>query len=53
MYLQDVFTVQANLTGNPSISIPIKPGFPIGAQFLGKFGRDAEIISFANYIKKI
>ena len=53
MYLQDVFTVQSNLTGHPSISIPIKSNFPVGAQFIGNFGDDSNLISFANYIKSI
>jgi aspartyl-tRNA(Asn)/glutamyl-tRNA(Gln) amidotransferase subunit A len=38
MYLSDVFTVPANLTGNPSLSIPV--GFaagnlPVGMQIIG------------------
>ena len=53
MYLQDVFTVQSNLTGHPSISIPIKSNFPVGAQLIGDFGDDSNLISFANYITSI
>ena len=53
MYLQDIFTVQSNLTGHPSISIPIKPNVPVGAQFIANFGDDSNLISFANYIKSI
>jgi aspartyl-tRNA(Asn)/glutamyl-tRNA(Gln) amidotransferase subunit A len=38
MYLSDVFTVTANLSGNPSLSVPV--GFtgaelPVGMQFIG------------------
>jgi aspartyl-tRNA(Asn)/glutamyl-tRNA(Gln) amidotransferase subunit A len=39
MYLADLFTVQANLAGNPAISIPLfknEQGLPIGMQLLGK-----------------
>ena len=39
MYMQDIFTVHANLTGNPAISIPFamhSNGLPYGLQFIGK-----------------
>lgn len=39
MYLSDIFTISANLTGIPAISIPCgfsKSGLPIGLQILGK-----------------
>ena len=39
MYLNDIFTVSANISGNPAISIPIgldKSGLPIGAQIITK-----------------
>jgi len=53
MYLQDIFTVQSNLTGHPSISIPIKQNVPVGAQFIANLGDDSNLISFANYITSI
>jgi aspartyl-tRNA(Asn)/glutamyl-tRNA(Gln) amidotransferase subunit A len=37
MYLQDIFTVHANLTGNPAISLPIghhSNGLPFGIQVM-------------------
>ena len=55
LYLQDVFTVQANLSGNPAISIPIfkyKNDGPVGAQLIGKTGKDRELLAFGNYILK-
>ena len=55
LYLQDVFTVQANLSGNPAISIPIfkyKNDSPVGAQLIGKTGKDRELLSFGNHILK-
>ena len=55
LYLQDVFTVQANLTGNPAISIPIyqyKKDAPIGGQLIGKKGKDKELLMISNYILK-
>src|SRR5690554_7713589 len=39
MYLQDIYTVQANLSGNPAISLPIgkhSNGMPFGLQLIGK-----------------
>lgn len=37
MYLADLFTVQANLAGNPAISLPLgktKEGLPFGIQLM-------------------
>ncbi|MEY3968132.1 MAG: hypothetical protein RL137_1037 [Bacteroidota bacterium] len=39
MYLQDIFTVHANLTGNPAISIPFgvhSNGLPFGIQLMAR-----------------
>jgi aspartyl-tRNA(Asn)/glutamyl-tRNA(Gln) amidotransferase subunit A len=38
MYLADVFTVPANLSGNPGISMPCAPadGLPVGLQLVGR-----------------
>lgn len=39
MYLQDIFTVHANLTGNPAISIPFgihSNGLPFGVQLMAR-----------------
>ncbi len=45
MYLADIFTVHANIAGNPAISVPVgkhSNGMPIGIQLLGKnFGENA------------
>ena len=38
LYLEDIFTVQANLAGNPSLSIPMgqtSEGLPTGVQLTG------------------
>lgn len=40
MYLQDIFTVQANITGHPAISFPYgtdASGLPIGLQAVGRY----------------
>ena len=42
MYLSDIFTVFANLTGLPAISIPLfwhSNGLPFGVQLIAKIGR--------------
>ena len=50
MYLGDIFTVQANLTGIPAISLPLaesKSGLPIGVQVMtGKF-REEKLLAFS------
>lgn len=42
MYLSDIFTVHANLTGHPGLAIPIGfiDGLPIGMQILGPHFRE-------------
>lgn len=47
MYLEDIFTVTANLTGNPAMSIP--SGFsgklPIGIQMTARHGEEATLFA--------
>lgn len=53
MYLQDIFTVQANLAGIPAISLPLatsKAGLPIGMQLMASRFEEAELLSFSNSI---
>jgi aspartyl-tRNA(Asn)/glutamyl-tRNA(Gln) amidotransferase subunit A len=49
MYLVDIMTVSANLTGIPSISIPV--GFannlPVGMQLMAPQSKDAELLQLA------
>ncbi len=51
MYLADIFTVQANLTGMPALSLPFGKddnNLPFGIQFMaGKF-QEGKLLSFAN-----
>jgi aspartyl-tRNA(Asn)/glutamyl-tRNA(Gln) amidotransferase subunit A len=46
MYLNDVYTVPANLAGIPGISIPcgLAGGLPIGLQILGKHFGEGEVL---------
>lgn len=53
MYLADMFTVHANLSGHPSIAVPIgqhSNGMPIGMQFLGKPFHENELFNIANQL---
>lgn len=53
MYLQDIFTVQANLAGNPAISLPIgqhSNGMPFGIQLVGKHFDESNLLASSNYI---
>lgn len=53
MYLEDLFTVQANLTGLPAISIPNgcdEKSLPIGLQIIGKTFDEANLLSFSRQL---
>ena len=55
MYLEDIFTVQANLAGNPAISIPIENhtnGMSIGLHIMADNFREADLLAFSKYINK-
>ena len=51
MYLLDIFTVTANLTGNPAISVPMGTvnregkNLPVGIQCIAPHGADAELFA--------
>ena len=53
MYLQDIFTVHANLAGNPAISIPLgnhSSGMPFGIQIMTDDCKEDTLFNFANYL---
>lgn len=53
MYLEDIFTVQANLTGVPAISIPTgkhSNGLPFGVQLMGRHFGESALLNFSNYL---
>jgi aspartyl-tRNA(Asn)/glutamyl-tRNA(Gln) amidotransferase subunit A len=53
MYLEDIFTVLANITGHPAISIPAgkhSNGLPFGVQFTGRAFADGELMAFSKMI---
>ncbi|MCH7879768.1 MAG: Asp-tRNA(Asn)/Glu-tRNA(Gln) amidotransferase subunit GatA [candidate division Zixibacteria bacterium] len=56
MYLEDIFTVFANLAGIPGVSVPIgavKSGLPIGAQFLAKHFDDRLLMNISAQIERM
>lgn len=56
MYLQDIFTVHANLTGNPAISLPLgkhSDGMPFGIQLMSENKSEKDLFSFSAYLENI
>ncbi|MGH7234183.1 MAG: Asp-tRNA(Asn)/Glu-tRNA(Gln) amidotransferase subunit GatA [Candidatus Saccharimonadales bacterium] len=56
MYLADVMTVAANLTGIPAISIPNgfdSNGLPIGTQLMAAQKRDRDLLSMAKTVEEV
>lgn len=56
MYLQDIFTVHANLTGNPAISIPLaidSKGLPYGIQLMTDRFDEKSLFEFAQTIENL
>lgn len=49
MYLVDIMTVSANLTGIPSVSVPagFAEGLPVGVQLMAPQTKDAELLQLA------
>ncbi len=56
MYLQDVYTVHANLTGNPAISVPVgkhSNGLPFGLQVIANHFEEKKMFNFSRILEKI
>ena len=56
MYLNDIYTVSANLAGIPGISVPAgvdKNGLPIGVQLLGKQFDEATILRVGDFLESV
>ena len=54
MYLQDIFTVHANLSGNPAISIPFgihSNGMPFGLQLMSDRFNEKQLFSYSKILK--
>jgi aspartyl-tRNA(Asn)/glutamyl-tRNA(Gln) amidotransferase subunit A len=54
-YLMDLYTITANLTGSPAISIPItnKSSLPVGLHIMGKRFSDVSLLKVARVFEKI
>jgi aspartyl-tRNA(Asn)/glutamyl-tRNA(Gln) amidotransferase subunit A len=56
MYLQDIFTVHANLTGNPAISLPLgkhSNGLPFGVQVMANHFQEKAMFNFSAYLSQL
>jgi aspartyl-tRNA(Asn)/glutamyl-tRNA(Gln) amidotransferase subunit A len=56
MYLADLFTVQANLAGNPAISLPFmtnSQGLPMGVQLMTKFGEEERLFDLSRLLENL
>ena len=57
MYMQDIFTVHANLTGNPAISIPCgkesTTGLPFGIQVTARHKEDNDLFAFSKTLEAL
>ena len=55
MYLNDIFTVPASLTGLPGISVPFgksETGLPLGVQLLSNHFDEQSILNAGYYLEK-
>jgi aspartyl-tRNA(Asn)/glutamyl-tRNA(Gln) amidotransferase subunit A len=53
MYLADIFTVHANIAGNPALTIPMgfdRDGLPMGLQLMAADFREADLMNFARWV---
>jgi aspartyl-tRNA(Asn)/glutamyl-tRNA(Gln) amidotransferase subunit A len=56
MYLEDLFTVQAAVSGVPALSIPNgkdDSGMPIGLQVITNSFKEAELYGFSQYLSNL
>lgn len=56
MYLEDIFTVQANLVGIPAISLPLgtkSSGMPFGIQLMGGMFKEKDLLAFSQYMMSL
>ena len=54
MYLEDIFTVTANIAGVPSLSIPagLVNGLPVGLQLMAKQFSEEKLLQIGHYFEK-
>lgn len=53
MYLSDIFTVHANLSGHPAVSVPFaghSSGLPFGIHVLGSYFSESKLLGFSRQL---
>ena len=56
MYLQDIFTVHANIIGNPAISLPFgehSSGLPFGIQLMSQREDEQKLLNTSKLLEKL
>jgi aspartyl-tRNA(Asn)/glutamyl-tRNA(Gln) amidotransferase subunit A len=55
MYLTDIMTVAANISGNPAISLPAgeSEGLPVGLQLIAPQRSDRELLGFSKGFEQL
>jgi aspartyl-tRNA(Asn)/glutamyl-tRNA(Gln) amidotransferase subunit A len=55
MYLQDLFTITANLVGMPAVSLPcgLIQGMPVGVQLMAPQGADGALLQMAHGLERV
>ncbi len=50
MYLNDIYTIAANLAGLPALSLPVEPvnGLPVGLQIVGNYFAEGKLLNVAH-----
>ena len=55
MYLEDIFTAQANLSGNPAISLPLgkhSNKLPISLHIMADSFEESKLLAFSKYLSR-
>ncbi|HUS24021.1 MAG TPA: Asp-tRNA(Asn)/Glu-tRNA(Gln) amidotransferase subunit GatA [Candidatus Binatia bacterium] len=55
MYLNDIYTIAANLAGLPAMSIPcgFSQGLPVGLQLMGNFFEESRLLNVAHQYQQV
>jgi len=55
MYLNDLYTISANLAGLPAISFScaMDQGLPVGFQLIGNYFKEAQLLKAAHHYQKV
>jgi aspartyl-tRNA(Asn)/glutamyl-tRNA(Gln) amidotransferase subunit A len=55
MYLNDIYTIAANLAGLPAMSVPVRAieGLPVGLQIVGDYFAEARLLNVAHRLQRV